>query len=375
MTVTLLKSQLCRLGGAEKYALKLAEICAAKGKSVRILTTGPILPKWKKEGISIISFPIHTPFSFDFVRKFDSLCLRYLEKNPTPYVLGLDHNSFQTHLRASNGLHSAYLQKGRRQESLLRRLSFRWNPLHRMILSLERQGVENSHLEKIFVNSHMVKEEFFSYYPSTAKKIEVLHNGVEWREMQNDYDTWEEKREEWEEQHDRSPFRFLFIGNNYRRKGLEPLLKGLALLKKEAFSLSVVGRDKNAAYFQKLCATLEIRDRVTFHGHQAHSRPFYQISDCLVLLSDYDPFANVTLEALAMGLFVVTSSNNGAREVLQPSCGISIKNHRNIEEVAEALRLALQSPKTQVSSAQIRSSVAHLDFGPVLSQFYDRIFC
>ena len=44
--------------------------------------------------------------------------------------------------------------------------------------------------------------------------------------------------------------------------------------------------------------------------------PFYQMADALVIPSFYDPFANVTVEALAMGLFVLSSKHNGGPEIL-----------------------------------------------------------
>ena len=67
---------------------------------------------------------------------------------------------------------------------------------------------------------------------------------------------------------------------------------------------------------QALAAKLNIQRRVTFFGPQKEIRPFYQFADALVIPSFYDPFANVTVEALAMGLFVVSSKSNGGHEIL-----------------------------------------------------------
>ena len=43
----------------------------------------------------------------------------------------------------------------------------------------------------------------------------------------------------------------------------------------------------------------------------------YAAADVFLLPTLYDPFANVTLEALAAGLPVITSAQNGASEILQ----------------------------------------------------------
>ena len=42
----------------------------------------------------------------------------------------------------------------------------------------------------------------------------------------------------------------------------------------------------------------------------------YQAADALLLPTRYDPFANVTLEAAAAGLAIITSAGNGAAEWL-----------------------------------------------------------
>ena len=42
----------------------------------------------------------------------------------------------------------------------------------------------------------------------------------------------------------------------------------------------------------------------------------YAAADVFLLPTLYDPFANVTLEALAAGLPVITSAQNGASEIM-----------------------------------------------------------
>jgi UDP-glucose:(heptosyl)LPS alpha-1,3-glucosyltransferase len=43
----------------------------------------------------------------------------------------------------------------------------------------------------------------------------------------------------------------------------------------------------------------------------------YAAADVFLLPTLYDPFANVTLEALAAGLPVITSAQNGAAEIIE----------------------------------------------------------
>ncbi len=39
----------------------------------------------------------------------------------------------------------------------------------------------------IIVNSHLVRHQILEYYSTSPAKIHVIHNGVEWQEMENDF--------------------------------------------------------------------------------------------------------------------------------------------------------------------------------------------
>jgi glycosyltransferase involved in cell wall biosynthesis len=55
---------------------------------------------------------------------------------------------------------------------------------------------------------------------------------------------------------------------------------------------------------------------VRFLGTQRNPERFLQSADVLVLPTRYDPFANTCLEAMACGIPALTTSANGAAEVL-----------------------------------------------------------
>ncbi len=376
MKITILKSQLFRTGGLEKYTWNIAAAFCKKGFPVTILTTGKVTPavsRFTDPNLKIFSFPIDYPLSSLNVYHFDKACQSYLRDHPTSIVFSLDRNRSQTHLRAGNGVHASYLQRRSQEEGFLKRCSFALNPLHKCLLKLEKHAFEDPSLQVLFTNSHMVKNEILSLYKTDPQKIQVIHNGVEWHEMKNDFTLSHIQRPSFAKEFglDLTSYQFLFIGNNYHRKGLEKLLYALASLPHKNFELSVIGKEKNISYFQALKRKLNLKDQIHFFGERCDVRSFYKIADALIIPSLYDPFANVTVEALAMGVFVVSSKTNGGHEVLTQENGVIIDDLNDCNSVAQALETAMNHPKTLQSSQRVRDSIQHLDFENQLSSLCD----
>jgi len=364
-SVVLLKSRIHAGGGLEKYTLRLADAFTKRKCSVSLITSGkpPIALSYSHFCTSKSSLT-----SVRALKHFDAFCAAHIEK--ADVIFGMDRNRFQTHLRAGNGVHAAYLNYRNTQSSFFKKLSFRLNPLHHTLLKFEKEAFEHPALQKLFTNSQMVKREVLDHYRVDPSKIVVVHNGVEWKEMTEDFAKWEEQKQKICKRWNLDPdvHHFLFAGHNFQRKGLIIALQALALCKELSFHLSIVGKDKEVLRYKTLVQKLGLEHKVTFFGSQASIRPFYQMADTLLIPSLYDPFANVTVEALAMGVFVVSSPRNGGSEVLTSENGIACQT-LDPEEWAEALRIAKH--KSFTKSHLIRNSVQHLDFSHQLFKIVD----
>lgn len=371
--IVLLKSRSNNHGGLEKYASRIAKAFQEKGARVTILSTGEAQPHGEIPLFTTRTIPWP---AFLRMEQFDSFVQNWLKKNPADLVFGMDRNRHQTHIRAGNGVHAAYLQSRILTEGKFKAFICKLNPLHRKILELEQTAFENPELKKLFTNSYMVKRQVLEHYPVDPAKIEVIHNGVEWQEMENDFLAWEEKKDEGLKKFhlDRNAFQFLFIGNGYLRKGLDKLLLALSELKQEAFHLSVIGKDNQMDLYRAKAVQLGLKDKVHFFGPSQEIRLFYQLADCLVIPSFYDPFANVTVEALAMGLFVVSSKQNGGHEILNPENGTVIEDLLSPDAMRMALQTALKHKKSKQSALQIRNSVKRLDFSHQLKTLMESCY-
>ena len=109
----------------------------------------------------------------------------------------------------------------------------------------------------------------------------------------------------------------LFVGTDFRRKGLPTLLQALVSQRQRTPNcwLAIVGQGEHNAAFLKSVQELGLAQCVFFLGSLTSVHVAYQAADCLVHPTLEDTYAMVVLEALAYGLPVLVS---GA-----PFCGIS----------------------------------------------------
>lgn len=373
LKVSLISRHFGTLGGLEKYGYRLAKAFKKRGAHVTIVTSDSVKKNKLHPLIHFQFLPVKKWLNFRQMKAFDDTCRKWHQSQHFDVIFGMDRTRCQTHIRAGNGVHLAYLKQLAKIDNQLHSLKIRLNPLNRTILKIEKEAFESAELKILFTNSHMVKQEILTYYKTPPEKIKVIHNGVEWKEMKEDFHQWVEKKRGVCRHLGLNPSRyhFLFVGNGYKRKGLTFLLKALNLLSFTDFHLSVVGKDRSINHFIELSQALGLKEHVTFFGPQLDMRPFYQYADSLVIPSLYDPFANVTLEALAMGLYIVTSKTNGGHEILNPENGILIEDLFNSNAFAQALQVATERPKTWIGSQNIRNSVEHLDFSNQLTPLID----
>ena len=111
----------------------------------------------------------------------------------------------------------------------------------------------------------------------------------------------------------------LFVGQILRGKGLDVLLRSLALCR-QRFELVVLGSGSHQAHCERLAADLGLADRVTFPGFvsQETLATYYRDATLAVVPSVWpEPIATIGLEVLRYGLPVVGFDAGGIRDWLR----------------------------------------------------------
>jgi UDP-glucose:(heptosyl)LPS alpha-1,3-glucosyltransferase len=208
--------------------------------------------------------------------------------------------------RAGDGVHRQWLEHRARHASPFERASIALNPYHRYVCAAEKSMFEHPGLRAVICNSNMVRGEILRHFSIAEDKLHVIYNGV---------DTERFHPRERAARRD-GCIVLAFVGSGFARKGLDTVLAAMAR-SHLSLRLLVVGRDRELPRFVALAQSLKIVERVTFVGGVEDVRPYYGAADALVLPSLYDPFPNVVLEAMAMGLPAIVSDQCGAAELVK----------------------------------------------------------
>ncbi len=155
----------------------------------------------------------------------------------------------------------------------------------------------------------------------------------------------------------------LFVGMNFEVKGLDTIIAAVAKarsVRTEAnIRLLVVGRGDENKY-RKMAQSLGITDAVLFAGTQVDGlERYYRAADIFIMLSKFDTFGMVVLEAMAAGLPVIVSSNVGAKDLVEEGRnGYILPVPQDVEAVAvrivglvdAALRSEMGATASQVAA-------------------------
>jgi UDP-glucose:(heptosyl)LPS alpha-1,3-glucosyltransferase len=227
--------------------------------------------------------------------------------------------------------------------------SYRW---------LERRQYAGRHQPLIIASSRMVRDHFQEYYGIGAERVRVIPNAIDpHRFAERDR---LKLRSELRRKLGLTPEEpvGLFVGHNYRLKGLDTLLEALHARPDLPAKMLICGSARIGRYV-RLGERLRVMDRIRLLGFCKDVRQAFFAADFLVHPTFYDPCSLVVLEALACGLPVITTNCNGAAELLHPpDDGLVLTDPHDaatlggyIEQFCEPARRAAASQQARLTAA------------------------
>jgi UDP-glucose:(heptosyl)LPS alpha-1,3-glucosyltransferase len=296
-------------GGGERYAVDLARTLRDFGHEVHVFAHRfePV----KGIFFHTVAVPVK-PFglqSWTFAKN----ARLALNRNEFDIINGLSQVYPQDVYRMGDGIHKHWLSV--HSGSSLTRLWNKISPRHRVILNIEKRIFAPGNYKRIIAISNLCKQHVIAYYRVPPNLIDVIYCGINF-DIFNSSVRGERARLRATVGIDREAIVVLFVGMNFARKGLAPLLKAVSQINgKEKYRILIAGKG-NVPRYKELVEKLGLDGITMFCGFQENMPAFYGSADIFVLPSYYEPFGNACLEAMACGLPVIATRETGASELI-----------------------------------------------------------
>ena len=408
MKLIFIKKNFSVHGGAENYMKTLIARLSDKA-DIHV-----VAKKWiESPGITFHKINSLSLGSFLSTITFNAGTCRKIKTLRADCIISFERTTCQDIYRAGEGCHREWLRLRKTFEPFWKKYTFMINPLHIALLRIEKQLFSDTKI--IIANSNMVKSQIIRHYSIPEEKIQVIYNGVDLKRFSPKNTELYRDKVRQELSIGKDTKLILFVGSGFERKGLGALLRAISLLtphgninyagnvitrsgtpslslrgdkvpkqshrlgagsvisKKEIATSRFIGtrNDKmggfedlkllvigkgNIKKFQSIAKKYGINDRVSFLGPQKEIEKFYAAADIFALPTIYDPFSNATLEAMASGLPVITTKNNGVSELIQDGEeGFAIENPLNHNMLAEKIKSALAEHESMGRKARLRA--------------------
>jgi UDP-glucose:(heptosyl)LPS alpha-1,3-glucosyltransferase len=313
--IALAHKRLDRRGGTETILYRTAEGLRDLGHDVHLFCGEFHIPP--PAGTSIHKVPYWPLGRTARLLSFAFLSPKVIKRHGCDVVLGFGRMGSQDILRSGGGTHKLFLEKMAETGDLKRKLWYRLSPYHRCLLALEKHQFSAGSFKKVIAISEQVKKEIVGVYSVPPQNVAVIYNGIDLEQFHP------RNRKVWSSE---VRLRFgipegrplvLFVGNGFRRKGLDVLLKAWAAPSLQDFFLLVVGSDPAMARYIRQARGQGLAGRVIFAGRDTGVERYYGAAELFALPSFQEAFGHSSLEALASGLPILVSARSGSSEILE----------------------------------------------------------
>jgi UDP-glucose:(heptosyl)LPS alpha-1,3-glucosyltransferase len=315
-------------GGAETYVADLARRLVRDGHEVHLYANS-----WGEHTLPAGLVPHQVTISGltrrGRIRSFAENSARALSAAFFDCTVGFINTWHHDVIIPQGGVQAASLEcNARRFPPGIRRRLYLWakhaNPKWSLHEAIERKQYDLRRASRVVAVSQMVKGHLERFHGVPPERIRVVPNAIDAGRLALEDPTAVRRRFRAEYGLTKSDLVGLFVGHNFRLKGLPPLLDALALRRQRdpaarPIHLLVCGGGP-LAVARHWVNRAGLADVVQLIGFASSIADCYHASDFFVLPTYYDPCSLVVFEALACGLPVITTAFNGAGELISRGC-------------------------------------------------------
>ncbi|OQW92520.1 MAG: hypothetical protein BWK78_01480 [Thiotrichaceae bacterium IS1] len=314
-------------GGVERRRLTLAKLLDQNQYEQKIICTearGPLADEIRSHGVEIIQ---ELPFNSIFDWKRYQRGAKFMRDWQPDIVHGAVFEGCAMAAVAGRLARRPIILTEETSDPQNR--SWRGHLLYRAIVSLADYAVAVSPAVGTYLNEKI---------KVPRKKIRVITNGVIPPRIPNPAEI-HAKRDELGLPKD--AFVVGSVGRVFNSpKRFSDLIEAVAILKVSCpnLYLLIVGDGPDKSMLERLAEQLGMQNRVIFTGYQYDTGLIYALMDVFALVSEYEAFGLVLVEAMFCGLPIVTSGEGGMKNiVVNNETGVFVPK-RNVQAIATALQ-------------------------------------
>ncbi len=179
---------------------------------------------------------------------------------------------------------------------------------------------------KIVFVSKKAQESFLQIFPEQKNTV-YCNNLIDYRRI------YEQSKQKIDLQYDDRVTTFLNVGrHDEKQKRLSRIIEASKILKQENYKFRVifVGSGKDTEKYKKLVNNYGLQEIIIFVGAKKNPYPYFKISDCVVLSSDYEGYPVVFLESYVLDKPIITTDISDISEIQNKRGIVAEKSSKGI---------------------------------------------
>ena len=191
--------------------------------------------------------------------------------------------------------------------------------------------VKYNKFKKIVCISQDAKNAFENVFTNFNKEIEIINNLV-------DYKTILQKAEEKIDLEKNNITTFLSVCRHEEEaKKLTRLIEATEIIKKQGLQCRVlfVGEGEATNMYKELVKEKELEDYIVFCGMHENPYPYFKISDCVILTSEYEGYPVVYVEAKVLNKPIITTAVSDSLIDIEGKYGMV--TDKNTQDIAKTM--------------------------------------
>lgn len=174
------------------------------------------------------------------------------------------------------------------------------------------KSIKVEQFKNIIFVSEEGKNSFLDIFPQMKEKTIECNNIV------NNKEILKLSEEEIEIKKDNKCFTFLNVGrHDEKQKKLTRIIEAVQKLKQDDLNFKVlfVGDGKDNTLYRKMVKDKKLENNIIFVGPQKNPYPYFKISDCVILTSDYEGYPVVFLESFILNKPIITTKVSDYKDI------------------------------------------------------------